>query len=169
LSVVALAELTQLPASAANAALTFLGIISPRRRLRAEIIADKQLQNLFDKDSDAYRMLDERTTFDVALLTEHLVPANKKKTNWSSAAIGLVMLIGFAWWTWRLHEAHSGWQWLTGTLASFGFFGMLGSRTPAQPAPRASEEPPPLDAANEAGDEPPADEGPTPLAPRRVS
>ena len=162
-------DLAQLPASAANAVLTFLGIISPRRRLRAEIMADKELQKLFAEDSEAYRMLDARATFDVALLTEHLVPADKKKTNWSSAFIGFVLMALFAWWTWRLHEAHSAWQWLTGFVAFIGFASMMGSRTPVQPPAHnaAAEEP-----ANELRlghvDDPVANE-PTPLAPRRAS
>lgn len=72
-------DLAQLPASAANAVLTFLGIISPRRRLRAEIMADKELQKLFDKDSEAYRMLDARATFDVALLTSTSSPPTRRR------------------------------------------------------------------------------------------
>ena len=136
-------------------------------------MADKELQKLFDKDSDAYRMLDVKTTFDVALLTEHLVPANKKKTNWSSAVIGFVLTVVFAWWTWRLHESHSGWQWLTGAVAVFCSFGVLGSRTPVQPpSPTdATDEPAqrePAD-AQPADEKPPGDDGPTPLAPRRAS
>lgn len=126
-------DLAQLPASAANAALTFFGIISPRRRLRTEIMADKQLQKLFDPESDAYKMLDARMTRDVAVLTEHQIPVDKKRTNWSAALFGALMLAGFAWWTWRLHEAHSAWQWLTGVVAFFGFASMMGSRTPIQP------------------------------------
>jgi hypothetical protein len=66
-------------------------------------------------------MLEERITFDVARLTGHLVPANKKTTNWSALIFGFVMLVIFGWWTYRLHLSHSGWQWLTGVVASLGF------------------------------------------------
>lgn len=164
-------DLAQLPASAANAALTFFGIISPRRRLRAEIMADKELQKLFDSESDAYKMLDARATFDVALLTEHIIPANKKKTNWSAALFGALMLAGFAWWTWQLHEAHSAWQWLTGVAAFLGFASMMGSRTPVQPQANADtpEQPPTAPELESADEEQSPADAPTPLAPRRAS
>jgi hypothetical protein len=164
-------DLAQLPASAANAVLTFLGIISPRRRLRAEIMADKELQKLFAEDSEAYRMLDARTTFDVALLTEHLVPADKKKTNWSSAFIGFMLMVVFAWWTWRLHEAHSGWQWLTGFIAFTGFASMMGSRTPVQPpaGSATTEELPDASERRPADEEESLGHEPTVLGPRRAS
>lgn len=74
----------------------------------------------------------------------------------------------FAWWTWRLHEAHSGWQWLTGLAAFLGFASMMGSRTPVQaPSAETAEtvgtaEPKAVDSEPTLGDL-------TPLAPRGTS
>jgi hypothetical protein len=121
-------DLAQLPGSTANAALTFMGIISPRRRLRAEIAADIELRDKLEPSSYGYQMLDARITRDIGWLTGFVLPAKQKETNWSSAIFGLLMLAGFGWWTVRHISEHSWWGFATGFGAFMGFAGLMGSR-----------------------------------------
>ena len=121
-------DLAQLPSSTASAALTFFGIISPRRRLRSEIAADIALRDQLSPGSEAHQMLDVRITRDVAWLTGFLAPEVQKKTNWSTVVFGVLMLAGFGWWTVRLAQSDSWWGFATGFAAFLGFAAIMGSR-----------------------------------------